>query len=41
MHKIKKSRIVITGMKALVIIVMIVAIIIIEMVTMEEPQYKI
>jgi hypothetical protein len=40
MHEIKKSKIVIAGMEAL-IIVMIVAIIIIEIVTMEEPEYKI
>ena len=36
MHKIKKCTIVIAGMEALVIIVMIVAIIIKEIVTMEN-----
>ena len=40
MHKIKKCTIVIAGMETLVIIVMIVAIIIIEIVTKEKPQYN-
>ena len=40
MHKIKKSKLVIAGMEALVIIVMIVAIIIKEIVTKEKPQYN-